>query len=331
MEPLPIHTIALFPRIQADTAVAAYLLKTFGERLYPGIARASFAFFSVLPAGKTAEDMEREGTLLVDLGGRYDHHRSNLEQGRRVDCVATLIARDLGLDAHPAFKKLLAWATRDDLEGKGTVSADPLDRAFGLSAAIMSLNRYYDGHPEKVLAVVLPILRAHVQQEYERTVELPAAWEQAQKDGKAQTLSLKQGAAELRVAVVESDNTALPGYLRAAQKFDVVVIRRSTGHTNVLTNQIRSVDLRPVVRLVRTAEAKARGLDGFAATDAVGRQDGLPMWFYDDAANTFQNGGATPGDVESTVLDLPALVALVRDGVTRGRIGSLKRQKEQGK
>ncbi len=327
----PVHTIALFPRIQADTAVAAYLLKTFGERLYPGISNASFAFLSVVPAGKTPAQMEQEGTLLIDLGGKYDHHRANQQQGKRVDCVSTLIAKDLGLADHPAFKKLLAWATRDDLEGKGTVSADPLDRAFGLSASIMSLNRYYDGHPENVQGVVFPILRAHVQQEYERTVELPAEWEQLKTDGKASVFPLKQGTADLQVAVVESDNASLPGFLRAAQKIDVVLIRRTTGHANVLTNQIRSVDLRPLVKLVRAAEAKARGLTGFVATDAVGRQDELPMWFYDDAANTFQNGGASPGEVEATRLSPADLVALLKDGLAKGRIGSLKRQKEQGK
>jgi hypothetical protein len=109
------------------------------------------------------------------------------------------------------------------------------------------------------------------------------------------------------------------------------MIRRSTGHANILTNQIRSVDLRPTVRLVRAAEAKVRGLTEFVATDAVGRQDAVPMWFYDDAANTYQNGGASPGDVEATRLSLEELTALLKDGLAQGRIGSLKRQKEQGK
>lgn len=330
MEPLPIHTVALFPRIQADTATAAYLLKTFGERLYPGIAKAQFAFLTTPATDQEAAEMEAKGTLMVDLGGRYDHHRANVEQGKRADCVSTLIARDLGLEAHPSLKKLLAWAKRDDLEGKGTISVDPLDRAFGLSGIIMSMNRYYDGHPEKVLAVLLPILRAHVQQEYERTVELPAEWERLQKEGKAEALVVMQGPAELQTAVVQSDNSALPGYLRAAQKFDIVVIRRASGHTNILTNQIRSVDLRPTVRLIREAEAKARGL-ALTATDAVGRMEELPMWFYDDAANTIQNGGAHPGEIEATRLPLAEIVAQLRAGAAQGRIGSLKRQKEQGK
>ncbi len=330
LRPVPVHTIALLPRIQADTASAAFLLKTFGERLYPGISKAGFAFYTMPPDGKTPEEMEREGTLMVDLGGRYDHHRANIEQSARADCVSTLIARDLGLENHPSLKKLLAWAKRDDLEGKGTVSSDVLDRAFGLSGIIMSLNRFYDGHPEQVLRVVLPILRAHVQQEYESTVELPAEREQLQKEGRAQSMTLTQGPAELETAVVQSDNTALPGFLRAAHKFDVVIIRRATGHTNILTNQLRSVDLRPVIRQLREAEAKARGLT-LTATDAVGRQEGLPMWFYDDAANTVQNGGANPGETEPTRLPLEKIVSCARSGLAQGHIGMLKRQKEQGK
>lgn len=325
---LPIHTIALFPKIQADTAVAAYLLKMYGESLYPGIGEAKFVFMSAPPADGL--EAEKQGTLYVDLGGRYDHHRANMEGGKRADCVATLIARDLGMEAHPAFKKILAWAKRDDLEGKGTISADPLDRAFGLSGLIMSLNRYYTGRPEQVLKVVIPMLRAHVKQEYERYVELPAEWTSLQVEGKAQLFSVSQGSAALKGVVVESDNVSLPGFLKATQGFDLIVIRRSTGHTNILTNQLRSVDLRPFVRAVRVAEGQKRNVV-VESSDVPGRVDLVPEWFYDDAANTVQNGGAHPEGTAPTALSAEELLALVFKHIPEGQIGSLKRQKAQGK
>ena len=165
---LPVHTIAIFPKIQVDTLVSIYLLKTFGESAFPGVKDAKIAFMSKAPEGKTPDEIEREGMLLVDLGGMFDHHRTNTASGKRQDCAATLVANYLGIDKQKYLENLHQWAKRDDLEGKGTISEDSLDRAFGLSGVISTLNRVLKGTPEKTVELILPLIAAHVDDQRHR-------------------------------------------------------------------------------------------------------------------------------------------------------------------
>lgn len=331
-EPIPVHAIAIFPKIQADTAVAVFLLRTFGEKLFPGISSAPVTFMTAPPQDQSVEEIERNGTLLVDLGGMFDHHRSNQASGKREDCVSTLIAKYLGIDSHKALRKVLAWAIRDDLEGKGTVSDDPLDRAFGLSGIIMNLNRALNETPQKILDLVLPLIHYHVLEEVKRAEEMPREWEQLQASGKGVQFNLKQGPGDLKCCALETDNIALPGFLRAAKRMDLIVQRRSTGHTNVLTRQERSIDLRPVISALRVAEAAKKGVT--IPTDqtvlrAAGKCPGVEEWYYDDAANTLQNGGVNPGDIPATRLSMDEVLAIVKAAIPNGQIGSLKRLKEK--
>lgn len=168
--PIPIQTIAILPKIEADTATAVYLLARFGKESFPGIDTAGILFWTTIPEGETDASLLAKGVLTVDLGGSlFDHHLANVENGKRTDCASTLIAKYLGIDQNPALKKCLAWAKRDDLEGKGTISDDPLDRAFGLSRLIMNLNRAFPDDPKRTLDYILPLIHFHILEEIKRT------------------------------------------------------------------------------------------------------------------------------------------------------------------
>ena len=330
--PQPVHTIAIFPKIQADTATAVYLLKTFGEKEFPGISQAKVVFWTSPPKDKTPEQYEQEGYLLLDLGGRFDHHASNKESGRRDDCLSTIVARALGMEQSPILKKVLTWAKRDDLEGKGTVSADVIDRAFGLSGIIMNLNREFADKPETTLNMVMTILNVHVSEEYRRHIELPKEWETLKATAKAKDFSAHQGSADLRCVFVHSDTRALAGFLRAAHKYDLVVVRRSTGHVSVVTKQERNLDFRPVVTSLRIMEALKKGMDINPQDPKLsmsGTYPGIEEWYYDDAANTLQNGGINPQGIPATKLTDTEITEALIQGLPHGIIGSLKRQKEK--
>ena len=329
--PLPIHTIAIYPKIQADTAASVFLIQKYGAGRYPGVASANVVFWNRIPDGKTAEEVEADGTLLLDLGGRYDHHVNNKAEGKRSECLSTIIAKDLGIEQNPEIKKLLMWAKRDDLEGKGTVSADPLDRAFGLSGIIMNFNRLYRDRLGDALKIIVEILAAHVQEEYKRMVELPQEWERLNAPGDIQACEARQGPAALQCCCVRSANTAFPGFAKAAKKMDLVIQRAPTGHTNIITQQLRSLDLRPVIAGLRQAERAALGLPPLAhASQATGLADDISYWYYDDAANTLQNGGIDPQGIPPTKLSLEEIVHIVKAQLPKGIIGSLKREKEAG-
>jgi len=329
---LLVHTIAIFPKVQVDTLVSIYLLKAFGEEAFPGVKDAKIAFMSKAPEGKTPEETEAEGMLLVDLGGMFDHHRTNTQSGKRQDCAATLIASYLGIDKQKYLEKLLQWAKRDDLEGKGTISEDSIDRAFGLSGVISNLNRELKETPQQIVDLILPLIEHHVDEQRHRAEGLPKLYAELEAAGKTRRWKMKQGAAEISAAAVECDDIGMAGWLKAVKRMDLVVQRAPTGHTNVITRQERSIDLRPVIERLRVEEAMALGtplsLDK-TKLQSTGKIEEVPMWYYDDAANTLQNGGIDPGQIPPTRLPFDKVIDILTQTLPSGIIGALKRRKEK--
>lgn len=314
MESQEVREIVLPTRPQPDTLVAIFILKTFGEKVFPGVGAAGISVVSVLGEGSEKE-YEEKGTLLLDIGGgRFDHHN-------RVPQTTTskLVAEFLGVADHPALAKLLEYAQRDDFYGKGTVSADPLDRAFGLSALVAALNKEYPKHPEKVLSAVLPLLEAHYHEEQRRTDELPKELEEKRANGKTVEFEVRQHGKKLKVIMIHSDNPSLAGFLRSALggKYDIVLQRSATGHTNILTRPAKHVDLRSLAAAIRLKEAEKRMLDlpetPYAEFTQSGRIDAIPQWYYDRATNSIQNGGLNPQGVEPTSITWEEFEILMRE------------------
>lgn len=313
-----IHTIVIYPRPHVDNICAIFLLREFGQERFPGIREAQIEYWNTVPSGKSADQWEGEGYLLVDLGGgKFDHHYDDHTSVKK-DCSSTLIARYLGIEDKLELKKLLTYVKRDDLEGRGIVSKDVIDRAFGLSAVVMNLNRDYPDHPDYVIDIVGRIFLAHYHEEYRRKVLLPQEWKRLQEEGKAFHFEIMAEPAPLRVVMVESDTKALIGFLRAIKdvQADVVVQRTLSGHTNIVTRQQRSrLNLLPVIAALRRAEAYKKGFDisGFTQEqmEKPGRLEGIEEWYFDTAANTLQNGGAAAKGIPPTSLELAEIRSLL--------------------
>jgi len=155
------------PEDPADTVLAVFLLKKFARSCSPASPRRRWSSGPRPSPARRPAQYEQEGTLLIDhAGSRFDHHRD--DHGRKTECASSLVAKALGVTDKPELKKLLAWAKRDDLEGKGTISSDPLDRAFGLSGIIMTLNRTHADNPQNILDFVYAIFEAHFHDEWRR-------------------------------------------------------------------------------------------------------------------------------------------------------------------
>jgi hypothetical protein len=315
------HTIICYHPLQPDTVCALVLLKKFGEKKYPGISMAKVEFVTELPKGKNAEILEHEGILCLDLGGgRFDHHK----QARVLErfSVCDLVARDLGIVTDPSLEKILTYARRDDLEGKGTISRDTIDRAFGLSALIQNLNRHYLGHPEKVLETIAPLLLAHLKEEQKRAYEYPAEYRKKWDEGKIDAFVVEQVRdRQIRCVLIESDVTGMAGFLRAHPEIraDIVAQRLSSGHINVITRQERRLDLREVVAVIRVEELKAKKFP-FDRVDWRGLYNKGKMreateWYYDTAANTIQNGGMLAEITRPTNLTLQEIKRALKIGL----------------
>ena len=214
-----ITTIVLPTRPQPDTVVAIFLLKKFGYEEFPGVTQARVMTQSAIPQGETFDSLLAQGTLALDVGGGpLDHHGKN-------ECASELVAKYLQVDKDPSIAQLLSYAKRDDKEGKGTISRDALDRAFGLSGLIAALNKANPGSPQAVVDATLPMLEAHWQSAYEHHVELPRDVEAKRTAGQYREHSVRQGDKHLKMVCVVSDKPSMPTYLRSERggRADVVL------------------------------------------------------------------------------------------------------------
>jgi len=313
--PTPIHTIAIYRRLHTDNICAVFLLQEFGENLFPGITEANVVLWDKVPDGKTADDFEKEGYLLVDMGnGKFDHHEE--DHAQKTECASTLIAKYLKIDEQPALKKLLTFVKRDDLEGRGIVSKDVIDRMFGLPALILNLAKTYPDNPEYVIDIVKRLFQAHYYEQYRRTVLMPQELEQLKTDGKITIEKFNSGGERLVVVFVESDSDTIAGFLRVYQEVsaDIVVIRKTTGHTNIITKDRKPrVNFKEMIALLRTTESQKRNREvtnNKEILEKPGRLDEVPEWYYDTAANSLQNGGAAT-NIEATKLSLDEIKNIV--------------------
>lgn len=313
------YKIAMFPKIQVDTAIAYFLLTTFGEEKYPGIGHVTPEFWAELPEGRSADELERENYILIDLGlSRFDHHR--LGQENKTVTSSLLVAKELVIEDRPDLQRLLELARRDDLEGKGTLSTDPIDRAFGLSGMLTNLNKSLPNDSLSVLNVVLPLLTAHFMEEHRRFELLPKEYQALVDSGKSYQFNAMQLGHNLKVVVIETDNTALPGYLRSRKVgAHLVVQKSSTGHINLISNQNARLKLNKLASLIKTFEAEKNNIvlniDSSAELEVPGRTEGLAHWYYDARANTIQNGGVNPKGIPPTLITLDEMKDLVKNGL----------------
>jgi len=314
--------MALFDKIiiptrpQPDTILAIFLLKNFGTEKYAGIESARIEIMQQLPEGETPESMEEKATLVLDVGkGKFDHH----ETGKT---LSQIIAKDLGILEEPALQKLLSYTERDDKHGLGTISNDPLDKAFGLSGLIVSLNKTFPDKAEKIIEIVSILIRAHYLEEKKRTEELPKEFKEKLEAKQAEVFEVKQGKKDLKVVVLESSSVSMAGWLRSVQgiKADVVCQKMSSGYVNIITRPLKKVDLRWVVAHIRNEEALAHGKNiQYLNFDLMnpGKIAEVPEWYYDRATNSILNGGTNPKGIKPTAIDFRKMGQIVKEALGR--------------
>ncbi|MSU55266.1 MAG: hypothetical protein EXS46_01870 [Candidatus Taylorbacteria bacterium] len=313
----PIQKIILPTRAQPDTIVAIFVLKKFGKIRFPGIENSSVDVWQTVPDGETPDSLLSKGQLLIDLGGgQFDHH------GKQTKTTATrLISEYLGVSESPSLQKLLEYTERDDFFGKGTISADPLDRAFGLSGLVAALNKNFSKRPAHVVEIVLPFIEAHFEEEVRRTEELPKEFEEKVLSGKAEIFFTKQRDKKLKVVIIDSENASMPGYLRSqvGGRFDVVAQWMPSGHVNILTRPTKHIDLRSLTAIIRTEELNLKGNTTNLDIRYLARTGRLPEileWYYDQATNSIQNGGLNPKEIEKTKISRFSLRKLLEVGLS---------------
>jgi len=318
-----ISTIALPSRMQVDTSIAVFLLKEFGREKYPGVESAQVAALPTLQNDTIFEDALKEGVLMLDMGGGdLDHH------GRtEAITISYLMAKHLGIEDSPAIKKLLDLALRDDQHGKGTISDDSLDKAFGLPGLLQSLNKSYPDDMHYVFSVIHPVLLGHYIEERKRTELMPKEVEELTAAGKLIEVRVKQGKKKLKVAVVQSDSMSLSGFLRSALggRYDIVAQMKSTGHLNIVTRKTKRPYLADLAAVIRKKEIAIISEEtGEPVTDLPVHIytkemsiEAVPHWYYDTATNSILNGGSVAGDIPATRISWDLLPEILPEGLNK--------------
>ncbi|MDB5190100.1 MAG: hypothetical protein JWN49_426 [Parcubacteria group bacterium] len=311
-----IERIFLPTRPQPDTIVAIFLLREYGTERFPGVDTAHIEIKHSLNEGDTFDSLLEKGTLALDVGGGlFDHHGKN-------KTATELVADALGIRKNPELTQLIGYAVRDDTQGKGTISKDPLDRAFGLSGIIASLNKMYTDDPHAIVSFILPLLKAHHFVACEHTVGLPNDIERKEKEGKYTESVVKQAGKDIKISFVMSDKPSMPGYLRSqAGRLADVVVQRSedTNHYAILTKQHKNVNLSKAMALIRLREAELKGIElDYGQIEAVRSLEQIPYWYYDPATNSLLNGGPHNRTVEESHIPWEELQKIVIAGIKLG-------------
>ncbi len=308
-----ISKIIIPVRPQPDTILAIYLLKYFGSKKFQNIEKAIIQIDPNAGSNKSHEECLKNGEILIDVGsGPYNHH------GKENQTTASmLVAKDLDIAHDPSLNKLLKYAERDDKFGLGTISRDPLDKAFGLSGLVGSMNKEYPDDPNKVVNTIIPLFEAHYGQENKRIKELPKIFEDLKKQGKAVEIKLSN----IKAILIESDNVSMPGYLRAqiGGRYDIVVQKRTSGHVNILSRPQKNREkilLERLVVVIRTSEIYSETSKetekNYQELSVPGKINEVPNWYYDPATNSIQNGGISIDSTPPTKIPWEHFVEIIK-------------------
>ena len=283
----------IFPtRPQIDTICAYFILYTYGESEFPGLRQANINTASVPADAQKGSFIYSGDTLLLDCNdSKLDHH------SKKNVCLTDLVIDYLGLGSKRELEKIKAFARRDDLEGKGIISQDRLDKAFGLPGLLTNLNKLYPEEPDTVFNMILPLLEAHHKEELRREYEMPEEITKASKEGKFDVFTVLQKDKKLKGCIVRSDNVSIGGYLRSqlGGNYDVVVQLRSSGYMAILTKKER-VSLRGLALVLRLEEISIKNIDpnlSINELSSFGTLPEVPEWYYDPATNSLFNGSSS--------------------------------------
>jgi hypothetical protein len=139
------HTLLTHESPDLDAILSMLMMRTFGEERYPGVSSAEIKFASAnaLPDGKTAEALEQEGVLCLDIGGgRFDTHpNANSKNAHKADRSASdLVAEDLGLIYDETWAPLVEYARLQDTTGHSLKSKDYVHHLVSIHTMLLGLD-----------------------------------------------------------------------------------------------------------------------------------------------------------------------------------------------
>jgi hypothetical protein len=305
----PVTKFATHQNPHLDEIVGIWLLARFGEFMFPGAETAPVEFWDGIPEGKTGASLEREGYVLVGIGGgRFDEHPFQGTDRKEGECAATLVAKTLGLDEDPTLLPLLKFTAERDLNFSGG--------AFDLHGVIKTM--YKVGRPnEDVWKWAFDAIEAVYDQNL-------AFFETAGTDFRNATVSrIRNSKGSVTLAVGRSDSLDFAKFARSPHgcRAGIVIQQNSSGNVTVQTDQRLNMKLIDTAQILRIEEYKAS--DGrpprdwktfWVAMGSDGTVPEVPEWYFFPEAKMLLNGSATTS-APPTKLPLERVSELVQIGI----------------
>jgi len=316
----PITIIVTHPNMHSDEHFAIWMLRKFGEELFPGVGEAFISFWNDEykatnnKDGRTREDWLNEGTLLVGVGGDeksfFDEHPSEGER-KGNDCAATLVAKYLGIDKMPELQRDLEYIFASDTN---RVRAQWGDKTYSVLVKTM--------HGEVDDLEVLEFLSKMFDAIFAKQVDFHSAHEDFEDNGS--TVEVIHKGQPTSVVFVESDKTKMHSWCFSQLKAGVCVVKRSNGQVQIFRHENqrkgrRPIDLRKTLRVIRMAELayRSKSYEDVADLEAENCTE-VPNWVYPNQ-NMILNGALSHPEVEPTVIPWDKLQEFVARALDEGK------------
>lgn len=210
------------------------------------------------------------------------------------------LAKQLSIEDDSKLKMIIQYATRVD------------NHPFGLSSLIRVLHMYSSMDVVGVVKFVFHILNSVCveQKEFFDAVE-----EFGEKGSVEKFKTFSRGT--LTLASIVSDNLQAHKAASKCSKADVVIVRRTNGHTAVLLKASLGLNLDQVAKVLQTEEANARG-EMHPTLRPELSQTGVLVenWFLPGHMQQVLNGSGTADGVEATKLSPKKILECVKVGLS---------------
>lgn len=302
-------TIVTHHATHFDEYVTIFLLRKWGEKMFPGISTAKIVY--VDSGSKPFEDLsvdewEKRGKLAVGVwGSRFDEHpitaNSELKKG---ECSATLAAKELGLINDPSLEKILRFATNNDLNA----AAHPFDLAY----IIKLLHSQYPNEPDKVMDWVMMGIEAKY---WEQSRFFTATMQEFKQIAKIEEIRGPDGRL-IKMTTILSDNEQMNKFARSEYGgcAAIVLQKRSSGNVQIHTNNQFGIRIHDIAQMINLTEQEMEGDVRITDWKILSGEGVIPKgkWFFHYQGQMLLNGSLTALHVPPTKLSLEQIESFIR-------------------
>lgn len=309
------HTIVTHenPHLHFDETLAIWLLRKFGEQVFPGISTAkikSWGTGGTTPDGRSAREYEQEGILLIGIGnGRFDDHPDVNGERKKHECATTLVAEALGLRDEPVLKEIFEFAVSSDRRAAN----HPFD-----IASIAKDSYQQTSNPEEIMDWVMK----GIQIKYEKQLRFfDAVKKEFEQNSKVEEI---QGPGRmLKMVSIVSDNAQMNNFARSIHgvKADIVIQKRPSGNVQIFTNAKSGLVLYDIAQMINLAEQEAEGEVKITDWKILSSEGMIPggRWFFLQEGQMLLNGSLTAPGVPPTKISFEKIKEIIRIGVNPKR------------